>query len=95
MVDKDTACCAQREMPRYKCHKDVHALKIEAIETPKHPEMSGAMIHPAEIGYEPFQVTDAFLAKHEPKVGGYYVVYEDGHTSCSPAKAFEEGYVKA
>jgi hypothetical protein len=23
---------AQREMPRYKCHKEVHALKIAALE---------------------------------------------------------------
>lgn len=26
------------------------------------------------------------------KVGGYYVVYEDGYESWSPAEAFEKGY---
>lgn len=27
-----------------------------------------------------------------PAAGGYYVVYEDGYQSYSPAKAFEDGY---
>lgn len=27
-------------------------------------------------------------------IGGYYVVYEDGFKSWSPAKAFEEGYTR-
>ena len=29
-----------------------------------------------------------------PHVGGYYVLYEDGYESFSPAKAFEEGYTR-
>ena len=35
---------------------------------------------------------EEWLDKHNPEVGGYYVVYEDGYKSFSPAKAFEEGY---
>lgn len=31
-------------------------------------------------------------ATRKPKPGDYYVVYDDGYTSLSPAKAFEEGY---
>ncbi len=38
------------------------------------------------------RVVRAFMDKHEPQVGGYYVLYEDGYQSYSPAKAFEEGY---
>jgi hypothetical protein len=34
-------------------------------------------------------------AKHAPHVGGYFVQYEDGYTSFSPAEAFESGYVRA
>lgn len=33
-----------------------------------------------------------YVAKHKPEVGGYYVVYEDGYKSFSPAGAFESGY---
>lgn len=29
-----------------------------------------------------------------PGIGGYFVRYEDGYTSWSPAKAFEEGYIE-
>jgi hypothetical protein len=36
---------------------------------------------------------DSFwVAKHEPWVGGYIVVYDDNYTSFSPEKAFDEGY---
>lgn len=77
---------AQSEMPRYRCHKEVHALKIEAI--------NGHEITPADQGFAPFQVLDAYLDKHNPQPGGYYVVYTDGYKSFSPAEAFEDGYTK-
>ena len=50
------------------------------------------MITPAEEGYAPFRVDWEYMHKHKPEVGGYYVVYEDGYKSFSPAKAFEDGY---
>ena len=75
-----------REMPRYRCHKEVWALKIKAI--------NGNTITPEESGYASFEVDDAYLSKHAPYVGGYYVVYKDGYKSFSPAKALEEGYTK-
>jgi len=34
----------------------------------------------------------AVLAAAEKSVGGYYVMYEDGYASWSPAEAFESGY---
>ena len=51
-----------------------------------------AMIKPAEKGYAPFEVDAEFMRRNKPEVGGYYVVYEDGYRSYSPAKAFEDGY---
>ena len=36
----------------------------------------------------------AYVSKHQPKVGGYYVVYEGGYKSWSPPDAFEGGYTK-
>ena len=43
------------------------------------------MGNPAEQGLEPIRVGMNFIAKHAPMPGGYYVVYEDGYTSFSPA----------
>ena len=79
---------AAMEMPRYICHKQVWALKIEAIDS----DADGAMIQPAEADYAAFKVDAEYINKHNPEVGGYYVVYKDGYKSYSPEKAFEEGY---
>ena len=89
----------QAEMPRYKCHKEVYALKIADIELDsdkariENRETDGsAMITPEEQGYAPLRVDHEFVRKHQPKIGGYYVVYLDGYKSFSPAEAFESGY---
>lgn len=81
----------QAEMPRYQCHKIVHALKIKALEP--YADMS-ALMTPEDEGYGPVLLSAAYCAKHEPHAGGYYVVYDDGYASFSPAKAFEEGYTR-
>lgn len=81
-----------QEMPRYKCHKEVWALKIASIRL---TEDGRGWITPAEDGYAPFEVSAAYVSKHEPTPGGYYVVYKDGYQSFSPAKAFEDGYTPA
>lgn len=52
------------------------------------------IITPDDHGYAPFFVDQAYMDKHKPEVGGYYVVYEGGYKSFSPAKAFEEGYTR-
>lgn len=85
-------------MPRYRCHKEVHALKIRAVEVPnreENEESDGSMIIvPEEEGYGPFTVPAEYVRKHDPKPGGYYVLYKDGYRSFSPAEAFEEGYTR-
>ena len=86
------------EMPRYKCHKEVWALKIKAIEqAPADQERCHASgdwyLTPEDDACGPVLVGhDSYVAKHKPEVGGYYVVYADGYKSYSPAQAFEEGY---
>ena len=89
------------EMPKYKSHKEVWALKIKEIafdidEAKKeYRESDGsAMITPTEERYGRFKVDATYIRKHQPQIGGYYVVYEDGYKSFSPAKAFEKGYEK-
>ncbi len=80
---------ARTQLPKYRCHKEVWALKIAAIE---HYTDGAALLSPAEHGYLPFCVSAAYVRKHDPKSGGYFVVYQDGYQSFSPATAFEEGY---
>lgn len=80
-----------REMPKYRCHKEVHALKIAHIAAWQ-TDVGGGILTPAEPGYAPFSVSAEYMNKHNPQVGGYYVVYKDGYKSFSPADAFEEGY---
>lgn len=89
-------------MPRYRCHKEVWALKIANIEVrvetgefiKGETKILGATVTPADAGYAPFEVDSGYMAKHKPQIGGYYVVYADGYKSYSPAKAFEEGYTR-
>lgn len=90
-----------RQLPRYQSHKKVWALKIKAIaldaEAAKaeNRDTDGtAMITPEEEGYAPFKVSAEYMRKHSPQPGGYYVVYEDGYKSFSPAGAFEAGYTR-
>jgi hypothetical protein len=99
------ASMTQTPMPRYQCHKKVWALKIASVEIvrPTIEELQsildgkgtievGAIITPADHGYGPFGVSSDYVSKHDPQPGGYYVVYDDGYKSFSPATAFEEGY---
>ena len=76
-------------MPSYKSHKVVQALKIKLIEL---KDDGGMVFWPVEEGYDPVPLDPAYVVKHAPVSGGYYVVYADGYESWSPAKAFEEGY---
>ena len=83
------------EMPRYKCHKEVYALKIASLDSTASPEQESdgsLLMTPADYGYAPFTLDAAYVRKHKPEAGGYYVVYADGYKSYSPAKAFEDGY---
>jgi hypothetical protein len=52
----------------------------------------GIYIVPEDGSYAEFTIDQAFILKHNPQPGGYFIVYEDGYQSYSPAKAFEEGY---
>lgn len=81
---------AMREMPKYRCHKEVWALKIASIIAAG--TATPARIVPADKGYGEIQLSDEYMDKHKPEAGGYYVVYADGYKSYSPADAFEGGY---
>lgn len=93
------------EMPKYRSHKDVWALKIRDISDPTEPgnESDGSrLLHFEEAGYGARRVNADFVRKHlplvhlknHPYIGGYFVVYKDGYESFSPAQPFEEGYTR-
>ncbi len=79
------------EYPQYKSHKIVEAFKIGEIIL--HPEWGSKHVLCPEAPGLPTKLVDgAYMAKHCPQVGGYYVRYPDGYESWSPAEAFEDGY---
>ena len=79
------------QLPKYKCHKEVWALKIKEI-LPNEATGDCFVIEPTDKRYAQFHVPIAYVTKHKPEPGGYYVKYPDGYTSYSPAEAFEDGY---
>ena len=81
---------AQIEMPRYLCHKQVHALQIATVIWNATTTVGTlTFVNPS---YAPTTVSGYFMRKYSPRDGGYYVRYEDGSVSFSPADAFESGY---
>ncbi len=73
------------EMPKYKCHKEVWALRIAGISLDGELFFEGSQ-------YAPKLMKKSWLDKHNPEVGGYYVVYKNGYESFSPYEAFIDGY---
>ena len=89
---------AMTEMPKYRSHKEVWALKIKEVKDPTGTgnESDGSMLLllVEEQQFAPITVDREYVEKHNPRAGGYYVVYKDGYKSWSPAEAFESGYTR-
>ena len=78
------------DLPKYKSHKTVQAAKIVNFDL----NASGDHYLVLEGVPAPVEVSDDYMHKHMPEKGGYFVRYEDGYESFSPAGAFEAGYTK-
>ena len=66
-----------------------------AVEIEKLEEVNlndGMMLHPVFTDIPPFYISREYIDKHNPQVGGYFVEYEGGYLSWSPADVFEDGY---
>jgi hypothetical protein len=88
------------ELPRYQSHKKVWADKVVKVKDNSGENCEAAMANDSFIiwyldsgGYVHVS-KDLKLRGGENPVGGYYVQYDDGFQSWSPAKAFEEGYTR-
>lgn len=84
------------QLPKYRSHKEVWALKIKHVWTTSLvlTGIVGCELEFEDDRYARLQVGAEYAAKHGPQAGGYYVVYEDGYKSFSPAEAFESGYTR-
>lgn len=98
--EREAGEAASSPMPRYRSHKEVWALKIERVQMDADDarvegrETDGSARLFVEAPYAPVRVNAEYVRKHNPQAGGYYVVYQDGYTSWSPAEAFESGYTR-
>ena len=94
-VNPDDPNTMMAKVPAYRSHKVVAAVKIKELE---HQEDGGALLWPELpkdfFAMAAFSVSPEWMTKHEARVGGYYVFYEDGYRSYSPAEAFENGYTR-
>lgn len=75
-------------LPRWRCHKEVNALKISDV---TEASFGGRFLHGDGAV---MLVSSEYVRKHNPQIGGYYVLYDDGYQSFSPALAFEAGYTR-
>lgn len=79
------------EIPQYQCHKKVRAVKITGFRANGNTDCPDILL--GELGGI-VSCLPEWQAKHQPKIGDYYVMYDGGYTSVSPAKAFEDGYTR-
>jgi len=77
-------------LPKYKCHKIVQAGKIMEIDS---NDEEDPVLFLEEVN-EPVVVSEGYMYKHKPQIGGYFVVYENSYRSYSPADAFTSGYLR-
>ncbi len=92
----------QAEMPRYRSHKVVHALKLQSIMAPEPKSNKPTWIlYFVDTGFKHIivQATDPLAAhlkrarESHPEDTGYLVVYpREGYRSWSPTADFEDGY---
>lgn len=82
------------EMPQYRSHKKVWALKISKVEdcgtdttTDENPVV---LVHFVDSKFPPTKFN--LRGKPTPEFGWYMVMYEDGYISFSPADVFEQGH---
>lgn len=79
------------QLPFYKCHKEVRAVHIAAVEIHKD---GSATIAPREPYIVPFKTPTGWAERFKgtEEDPGVYVVYDDEYASWSPTKKFEDGY---
>jgi hypothetical protein len=78
-------------MKLWQSHRQVAAAKIESVEQ---DALTGGVLLKLEGG-RAAGVTQDWVTRHTPHVGGYFVQYVDGYQSFCPAEAFERDHTAA
>lgn len=90
-LQKQEQQAPQTQMPSYISHKRVWALKIKKVGVDE--DGQGVVLHFERPGFAPRAFTASQLErKPEPQAGMYFVQYDGGYFSFSPADVFEDGY---
>lgn len=76
----------------YQCFKKVKAAKIEQVLSADADGRTLRFAADTDGNIPQIVVSADYAAKHRPVAGGYFVQYEGGYQSFSPADAFESGY---
>ncbi len=79
------------QFKEWQCHKRVRGGQIVAMSELFHVPGHKLTIA-GKDGEFTINVDSKWVDRHSARVGGYYVVYEDGYASYSPQAAFEGGY---
>jgi len=81
-------------LPVYRSHKLVRAAKIAALQCD--PGLYILVLALPGAQFATVEVSNDWLSKRVPTdkmvSDGYYVIYDDGYASWSPAEAFEKGH---
>jgi hypothetical protein len=95
-MSDDTKIPQVEALPMYRSVKDVRAFKIGALAeaVDSMPGSFRASIVPEDHSIPAVSVSAAWINRHHPEAGGYFVVYKDGYCSYSPPAAFDEGYIR-
>lgn len=85
---------AAAKLPRWRSHKQVWADRIVESRIHTHGGLDRIDIWTLEGGgtVQVFGSLRSRVPTDRSPVGGYYVLYDDGYESWSPASAFEDGY---
>lgn len=83
-------------LARWESHKIVRAGKILSLSQPGQIDAAHWVIQVKNATDQAteFKVKPEVFARGIPEPGSYFVVYEDGYQSWSPAAAFEKGYAR-
>ncbi len=76
-------------MAKYRRHHgslEVEAIKITSVSTYIH------CLIPQDITLDPIEVTQEWVALHEPENGGYFLRFENGLTGFMTAEMFEREF---
>lgn len=84
----------QTPMPAFISHKRVWALKIAKVHVDEDGQGIGLQFEGNQFALRAFTVSQ-LEHKPVPEAGMYFVQYEGGYFSFSPADAFEKGYSPA